>query len=153
MKNAIALPVSARPGAIETQLFDALRIAYLPFLVSRAVLGLAAGVANLVLAYGRPQDPQHGWPLQPWLAWDAVHYLRIARAGYPAVAHAVDDGFFPLLPLLLKAVGGSDWAAVGLAVGLGLAGLAVLAGLTARVLGREAATRVAWVAAFWPAAL
>ena len=153
MKSSLALPDSTRLGAVESQLFDALRIAYLPFLVSRAALGLAAGVANLALAYGRPQDPQHGWPLQPWLAWDAVHYLRIARAGYPAVAHAADDGFFPLLPLLLNAVGASDWAAVGLAFVLGLAGLAVLAGLTDRVLGREAATRVAWVAAFWPAGL
>lgn len=153
MKSSLALPVSARPGVFETQLFDAVRVAFLPYLVSRAVLGLAAGVANLAIPYGRPQDPQHPWPLQPWLAWDAVHYLRIARAGYPAVASAADDGFFPLLPALLRLAGGSDWAAVGLAFVFGLAGLVVLAALTTRVLGREAAVRVTWVAAFWPAAL
>jgi hypothetical protein len=153
MKSSLALPLSTRLGAVETQLFDAVRVAFLPYLVSRALLGLAAGVANLAIPYGRPQDPQHPWPLQPWLAWDAVHYLRIAREGYPAAARATDDGFFPLLPLLLRAAGGSDWAAVGLAFVFGLAGLAVLAALTTRVLGREAAVRMAWVAAFWPAAL
>ncbi|HEX6347893.1 MAG TPA: mannosyltransferase family protein [Candidatus Dormibacteraeota bacterium] len=122
-------------------------------MASRALLGLAAGVANLVLRYGRPQDPQHAWPLQPWLSWDAVHYLQIARAGYPAGPRAVEDGFFPLLPMLLRLLGASDWAAVGLAFLLGLSGLAVLAGLTAQVWDRPTAVRVTWIAAFWPAAL
>lgn len=153
MKTSSALRISASSRVLELDLLDALRIAILPFLASRALLGLAAGVANLVLRYGRPQDPQHAWPLQPWLSWDAVHYLQIARAGYPAGPRAVEDGFFPLLPMLLRLLGASDWAAVGLAFLLGLSGLAVLAGLTAQVWDRRTAVRVAWIAAFWPAAL
>ena len=153
MKTSSALRISASSRALELDVPDALKIAILPFLASRALLGLTAGVANLVLRYGRPQDPQHAWPLQPWLSWDAVHYLQIARAGYPDGARAVEDGFFPLLPALLRLLGASDWAAVGLAFLLGLSGLAVLAGLTARVWDRPTAVRVTWIAAFWPAAL
>jgi len=151
MKSTSALRVSASSSAFDLPLLDAIRIAFLPYLVSRAALGLVAGLANLGLSYARPQDPRHPWPLQPWLSWDSVHYLRIARQGYPAAG--ADLGFFPLLPLLLRLLGASDWAAVGLAFALGLAGLAVLAGLTARVWDREVAVRVAWIAAFWPAAL
>ena len=151
MKNPSALRVSASSRPFDLPLLDALRIAFLPYLASRAALGLAAGLANLGMRYARPQDPRHPWPLQPWLSWDAVHYLRIARQGYPA--GGADLGFFPLLPLLLRFLGASDWAAVGLAFALGLAGLALLAGLTARVWDRQVAVRVAWIAAFWPAAL
>jgi hypothetical protein len=153
MKNASALRVSASSSAFDLPLLDALRIAFLPYLASRAALGLAAGLANVGMSYARPQDPRHPWPLQPWLSWDAVHYLRIAREGYPPAAQAADHGFFPLLPLLLRLLGASDWAAVGLAFALGLAGLTVLAGLSAQVWDRRVAVRVAWIAAFWPAAL
>ena len=153
MKTSSSLRISASSRALELEVPDALKIAILPFLVSRALLGLAAGLANLGLRYGRPQDPHHVWPLQPWLSWDAVHYLQIARAGYPAGPGAVEDGFFPLLPILLRILGASDWTAVALAFLLGLGGLAVLAGLTARVWDRETAVRVTWIAAFWPAAL
>jgi hypothetical protein len=151
MKNSSTLGVSASSRTLDLPLLDALRIAFLPYLASRAALGLTAGLANLGLQYARPQDPRHPWPLQPWLSWDAVHYLRLAREGYPAAG--ADLGFFPLLPLLLRLLGASDWAAVGLALALGLAGLAVLAGLTAQVWDRQVAVRVAWIAAFWPAAL
>jgi len=37
-----------------------------------------------------------------WLRWDSVHYLRIAQLGY---AGDVRSGFFPLYPLLGRAVG------------------------------------------------
>ncbi len=153
MKTSSTLRVSASSTTFELHLPDALKIAILPFLLSRALLGLLAGLANLGLSYGRPQDPQHIWPLQPWLSWDAVHYLAVARAGYPAGPRSVEDGFFPLLPLLLRLLGATEWSAIGLAFLLGLLGLAVLAGLTARVWDRETAVRVTWIAAFWPAAL
>src|SRR6266496_1036919 len=36
-------------------------------------------IYTLSLHDALPIYPQHSWPLQPWLAWDAVHYLRIDR--------------------------------------------------------------------------
>jgi len=153
MKSSSALRVSASSSALHFDLPDALKIAILPFLVSRLLLGLAAGLAYVSIGFARPGDPQHPWPLAPWLSWDAVHYLRIARAGYPPDPTSSDLGFFPLLPLLLGAAGASEWAAVALGFVLGLAGFAVLAALTARVWDRQAAVRVCWLAAFWPLAI
>ena len=129
-----------------------LRLSALPFAVSRLALFGVAWVANLVLPFGRPHDPHHPALAQAWLAWDAVHYLRLAHDGYPAAAGSVDGGFFPLLPLLLSGVGAQPLPAMALAFVLGLCGLTVLTALTVRVLGAPAARRTAWVAAWWPEA-
>ena len=83
---------------------------YLAFRVG--LLALAAVVAGLLPHNGDVGVP--GWPAPPPTGWatavtgwesaDALWYLRIASQGY-----ATDDGsgaFFPLYPLLVRAVGG-----------------------------------------------
>lgn len=157
--TGVAAPLRVEPAAVPTaraaltpRLLDALRLAALPYLVSRAVLFAVAVAANRVLPYGPVPDLARGTPLQGFLGWDATHYLAVARAGYPVRPGAVNDGFFPLLPLLLRLAGASNAAALALGLVLGLAGLAALTALTREVLDAEAARRAAWAAAFWPAA-
>jgi hypothetical protein len=127
----------------------AFALAFIPYAISRLVLGTAAWVANATLPYGRPQDAQYPAVVQAWLAWDAQHYLQIAREGYPP-STGVNAGFFPLLPLLLHVAGGSEAASLAISFIAGLIGIAVLAGLTAALFGETVARRTAWVAAWWP---
>ena len=128
-----------------------LRLAGMPFVVSRVALGAVALVAGRLLPYGPGPDLGRGGWLQGYLGWDAVHYLAIARSGYPVPPGAVNNGFFPLLPLLLRAAGASDLAAVGLGLVLGLLGVGAVALLSAAVWDDAAGARVAWMACFWPA--
>lgn len=144
------LPIGRVWGALRTPL----AIAFVPYLVSRVAMGLAAWAYLLAFGPGRPQDPGHLPFLQAWFSWDAVHYLDIARNGYRPPATSPTFSFFPGLPavlhLALPLAGGSGAAALGVALLGGLAGLAVLAGLTASAFGEQVARRTAWVAAWWP---
>ena len=126
-----------------------LALAFIPYAVSRLALGTAAWAANATLPFGRSQDARYPAAVQAWLAWDAQHYLQIAREGYPP-SPGVNAGFFPLLPLLLHLAGGGVAASLAISFLAGLAGLAVLAGLTAALYGEGVANRTAWVAAWWP---
>jgi hypothetical protein len=143
---------------VRVRVADALRngarLAPLPYAVSRAVLWVAAFAANRLLPYGPLPDPERGTWLQGFVGWDAEHYLGIARHGYPTqvLAPSGDNGYFPLLPLLLRAVGAGDPAALALACGLGLTAFIALGAFTSAVLDRDAARRTLWAAAFWPAA-
>ena len=134
-------------------LLNALRLSFLPYALSRAALFAVAWAANALLPYGRPQDPLHPAATQAWLSWDAVHYLRIAREGYPATPAATDTGFFPLLPLLLRLLGANPRAALAFALLAGFAGVVVLTALTDRLFDESAARRTAWVASWWPEAM
>ncbi|HEX6547837.1 MAG TPA: mannosyltransferase family protein [Candidatus Dormibacteraeota bacterium] len=128
----------------------ALRLALPAYVVSRLLLFLAGWLANALLGYGRRFDPQYPAAFQTWLSWDAVHYLRIAQQGYPSWHSSVEVGFFPVLPLVLVAVGANPVSALIFSVLAGLAGVVVVVALTRRLLGDEFAGRTAWVAAFWP---
>jgi len=130
------------------------RLAVAPYLVSRAVLWTAAFVANRLLPYGPIHDSERGTWLQGFVGWDAEHYLGIARHGYPlqVIAPSGNNGYFPLFPLLLRAVGAGDPAALALAALLGFCAFAALGAFTAAVLDLDAARRTVWTAAFWPAA-
>ena len=121
-----------------------------PYVVSRALFECTGWAANLLLPFARPQDPAHHPALRPWLSWDAVHYLAIARNGYPTQPGAFNQGMFPLLPLLLRSVGGSDAASLLLSFGLGLGGLSLMVALTRALFDAGLAARVAWIAALWP---
>ena len=68
--------------------------------------------------------------LDGWVRWDASHYIAVARFGYGDPASPSPDGgigFFPLYPLLLRAIGfvtGQSDSNAGLAViGIGLSNL------------------------------
>lgn len=134
-------------------MLNAFRLSILPYSVSRLALFLVAWAANVLLPYGRPQDPLHPAPAQAWLSWDAVHYLRIAREGYPVSAGATDSGFFPLLPLLLRLLGANPRAALAFGFVAGLIGVVVLTALTADLFDDRTAARTAWVASWWPEAM
>jgi hypothetical protein len=72
------------------------------------------------------RDPAHaerlpglaGRLLGPWAHWDGVWFVRIAADGYKAHPHS--EAFFPLYPLLVRAVaaGVGDYVVAGLIVSL-----------------------------------
>ena len=106
-------------------------------------------------------QPFDGFPdavLSPLARWDAVWYLEIARSGYGDEQRAA---FFPLYPLLTRAVGalggGSEGALlvasylVSLAAFLGA--LVLLHKLVALELGRRLAGPALLLAAVFPASL
>src|SRR3954469_19436770 len=107
-------------------------------------------------AVTRPSAPAGDALVAPLARWDSVWYLAIANDGYPA-----DDSrraaFFPLYPLLLRAVKalvGSPIVA-GVAVSLVCFGVALvlLHRLTALELGPAAADETVWALALFPAAV
>jgi hypothetical protein len=153
-------PGGARPW------WRALRTPLLAYLVSRAVVLAAAGVAAAVLG-----DPGRGpWPALPGGGDGAVRalgrfdggwYLDVALRGYPGVDQL--DGrlkslaFFPLYPLTIRGLHdltGLPPLAVGVLVSTVLGGLAVaLVWLLVREVEDEAAaTRAAAAFAFFPGA-
>mgnify|MGYP002622354613 CR=1 FL=1 len=85
----------------------------------------------------------------PAARWDAVWYLSIARDGYGDEA---STAFFPLYPLLLRALGGSVLAGTLLSCACLLVALAALRQLTALELGEEAARWAVLMLAFSPMA-
>lgn len=133
------------------------------FLASRVIV-LAAGVTGALAVPRRPDwvafDPTQltsrlgglGDALAaPAVRWDSIHYLSIAQHGY---AHPGDAVFFPLYPLLIRALGflvGSDpVAGVAIsAVSFAIA-LTLLHRLTELELGRRAADAAILLVAFAP---
>ncbi len=87
----------------------------------------------------------------PFVRWDSIHYLEIARHGYTNTA---DTSFFPLYPLLtrgLSAIIGSD-AVAGVLISLVAFAIALslVYRLTQRELDRPAAQAVVLLLAFAP---
>jgi mannosyltransferase PIG-V len=90
----------------------------------------------------------------PAVRWDSIHYLGIAQHGYTSAPSTV---FFPLYPLLVRALGflvGSD-AGAGVAISLAAfaAALMLLHRLTELELGRRAADATVLLLAFAPLSL
>lgn len=87
----------------------------------------------------------------PALRWDSIHYLAIAEHGY---ARASDTAFFPLYPLLIRALGymlGSDpLAGVAISTVSFVVALALLHRLTELELGRSAADATVLLVALAP---
>jgi hypothetical protein len=155
--TALGRAFSAAPHPLSDRrthlMLNALRLSILPYTLSRLTLFLVAWAANVLLPYGRPQDPSNPAPAQAWLSWDAVHYLRIARDGYPGSAVASDTSFFPLLPIVLRLLGANPWTAVAFGLAAGLIGVIVLTALTSDLFDDRTAGRTAWVASWWPEAM
>jgi len=77
------------------EFFDAV----LPTLGVRFALLVFAPIAVILL--GR-SGGRAGVPLNLWNAWDAPHYLEVARLGYDPAGDPARSVLFPLLPLLLR---------------------------------------------------
>ena len=86
--------------------------------------------------------------LEPWAHWDGVWFIRIAAGGYGA--HVDSQAFFPLYPLLVRAVAqvtGHNYVAGGFIVSLACYGGAML------VLFRLARTLLGPRVALWSVVL
>jgi hypothetical protein len=156
---------------------EALRAAWTPFWLTRCAVVLVAMFA--ALSFGPDQgglaernadsfdEPALTHPLgglgdvalSPLARWDAVWYLRIADSGYGETAARV--AFFPLYPLLVRAVGelgggspgGRLLAAYLISLAAFLGALVLLFRLTTLELGRRAAGPALLLLAVFPASL
>jgi len=148
-----------------------LRRVLVPFVVTRLGL-LAAGLmavhllaSGLTLQKGNlVRHPPGPAALEIWARWDAEWYLLIAESGYGdddaflgrAVAYqrGDDTGFFPLYPLLIRAVASTGLSLLAAGVLVSnlalLVGLAGLRGLVARDHGETAADRTIWILLAFP---
>ena len=137
------------------QVRRAVLVALPPWLVSRALTGLALWVAWLRHGHRFPVSG-HGAPgaTGVW-AWDGAWYRSIAEHGYAGQLHAHGERFFPLLPLLGRWLGGALGGHPGLALLL-IANVAALgfgvgvALLTERELGSRAAIPATWLTLLAP---
>lgn len=119
----------------------------------------------LILLYAALRLSGHGWikPLADLpIAWDASHYLEIARQGYayhPGLASVQNVAFFPLWPMLLRllgwGVGGGvlPWAACLGASLLFLCALLLLARWMSAFAGRRQTLLTVALLAFFPTSL
>ncbi len=129
------------------------RVALVPWMLARLVVGATLALARFSATSvgARPRPVPLG---QGLFAWDAAWYRAIAEHGY----HGADGSlrFFPLVPLLTRAVGWvtGDAAALLLVVNVAALVLAVLLGrLTRLETGDEAAVdRAMWLVALAPPA-
>jgi hypothetical protein len=164
-------PISAEPALDASLPARAERIAELssvwrPFWTSRLIVLLAGSLAALLLGF--PHGP---WVLDPTgvasslgkvgnllaapaVRWDAVHYLQIAQHGYGS---ARDSAFYPLYPILIRAVSLLTGSAVIAGVLISLVSMIVAMLLIRRLTELEFGDRVAdvtvWLLAFGPMAV
>lgn len=146
-----------KPRILRGPFGDDLVAAVPPWLIARLTVGLGAVIAIVASDELRPGNR----PLQlhqGLFAWDAAWYRDIAEHGYNGVAH---EGlrFFPLVPLLARALSVVLLGNVGLAliVVVNLAALATGLLLHRLVLeetnDRALATRSSWLIALLPPAV
>lgn len=151
----------------------AVRDAWRALLVSRALVWLTGVAALLTVGRsGRWRDFDPAGLTAPFGAagdllagpaarWDAVWYLGIALDGYEP--ERLRAAFFPLYPLLVRAVGEPIALVTGVRPGYLLAGIVVslvafaaalwvVARLTALELGEDVARTTVWLVALFPTA-
>jgi hypothetical protein len=132
-----------------------LAAAFVPWVVARVLVVGALGVSRY--GFGELEGVRRPVPLDQGLfAWDAAFYRDIAEHGYGAVQEGLR--FFPLVPLLARALGvvfaGNDAVAlIVVANGSALLFGALLYRLALRETGDVGvARRAVWLAALFPAA-
>ena len=147
------MPASPRAAGTGRAWLDDLGVAVVPWLVSRALVGVAYVVARLTADEldARPVPLADGL-----FAWDGTWYLRIAEEGYTGAPQEALR-FFPLYPTGGRLVGylllGRSWIALLLLANVGaLAAAALVRRLTLELGGDEVtATRAAWLLLLTPA--
>src|SRR5689334_9842602 len=150
-----------RGDAAVGQAWRALWVSRLLVWVSAAAAAALFGLSARVQLFDpgavtRPFGPVGNVLVAPLARWDSVWYLAIANDGYPA-GDPRRAAFFPLYPLLVRAVNalvGSPIVA-GVAVSLTCFAVALvfLHRLTALELGPAAADETVWALALFPAAV
>src|SRR3954451_10558797 len=85
--------------------------------------------------------------------WDGRYYLLIGQQGYPGGDPSTLHGFFPVVPLTFAVFGNHLLPALIVANLAGLAAIAAVTMLTARLVSAAAAARVAWLFALAPGAI
>jgi len=161
-------PAKSGPGAIEERVGSSRRLASTPrarlallarpvgiYVASRALLFVAAAATDLV--------PPKADVLASLGRWDGAWYLQLARTGYPHSVGVTQGlpgqntiAFFPLFPLLVRAVHGifswpDSFELVVLV--LGLAAASVLWMFTANVFDEGVADRTTMLFCFFPGSI
>jgi len=132
-------------------------VAWWPWLISRAVVIGALALAHVLVSHTHPDAATAARVHQGLLGWDAGWYQAIAAHGYGGAGHQ-SLRFWPLLPLLARAIAVVPGVTVGAALLLvanasQLVGLAMLAWLAAGETGDDdLGRRAAWLAGLAPAA-
>src|ERR671928_1115840 len=150
-----------RPAIALARTWRAVWVSRLLVWGSGAAAAVAFGLSARVQLFDpgavtRPFGPTGNALVAPFARWDSVWYLAIANDGYPA-----DDprraAFFPLYPLLVRAVAAvvRERIVAGVVVSLACfaVALVLLHRLTALELGRAAADEAVWALALFPAAV
>lgn len=125
------------------------------FLVSRVVLLAGAWTGSMLVDAGLlAHHPRYEGGIVDLLTWwDGRYYLAIATDGYPSGDPSTLHGFFPLVPGTFALFGNHLLPALLLANLAGLAAIATVTALTAKLLSEPVAARVAWLYALAPGAL
>ncbi|MHB8681928.1 MAG: mannosyltransferase family protein [Acidimicrobiales bacterium] len=135
----------------------ALRVAVAPWIVARVVVLAALAVARQLVDSGHPAAAVVARVHAGLLGWDAGWYEAITRHGYGGAGHQ-SLRFFPLVPLLARALTGGTGVGAGVAVvavsnAAALAAAALLAALARAETGDEAfGRRAAWMVCLAPPA-
>jgi len=93
-----------------------------------------------------------------WNRWDAVNYTRIAQYGYLSQNHPFDPAFFPLFPLLVRAVawliGNQGYVIVGIVISnlAFLGAMFVIYEIAADMLGEQIGRRTLLYLSLFPTA-
>jgi hypothetical protein len=103
--------------------------------------------AGTLAPYGRPLDTL----VAPGARWDSVWYLAVAHSGYET--DPARPAFFPLYPLLLRALGSDIVVGIALSLACFAVGAVLLYRLTALELGTAAAGPAVMALALFPGSL
>ncbi len=134
-----------------------MRTAIVPWVIARVIVGGALVFARELVTQGHPSASVAARVHQGLLGWDAGWYESIARHGYAGAGHA-SLRFFPLVPLLARALSSVPGTGAGAAVGVvsnvsAFVAVVLLAVLARRETGDAAlARRAAWLVCLVPPA-
>ncbi|HUY21503.1 MAG TPA: hypothetical protein VMV22_04100 [Acidimicrobiales bacterium] len=155
--SAAAAAPGTRGGSARPGLWWGLRAAVLPWVVARVVVVAALVLARQVVDRTHASASATARAHQGLLGWDAGWYESIARHGYAGAGHAALR-FFPVVPLLVRALASLPGVGIGAALlvvanASALVAVALLAALARRETGDDAlARRAAWLACLAPPA-
>ena len=135
------------------------RIVLPPFVISRLIVIVATIAGSRLIPAGASATvPPHGpAALQPFLRFDATYYQSVWQSGYSGPLASYDAAFYPLYPLLVRAVGtlaiGPELAALLISNVAFLTALVLIYRIAIRHLEPAVASRSLWILALWPWAI